>query len=269
MGKKLTMRTLLALAAIATIASAAPVDWHTFVQPVGDLFHRCYHSEANNKCYQACSDDDLFRGFKVKGLTSEGRCDEKYDSLDSHSVEDVCDDGVTSIKYCLANKKRIIKVELETRGEKPRFVKAAASCGIATGLKCAAVVEPCIAKCKTGVEACIQCLGGDYKTCCPCLQKLDKNLKCSNSTQLGDDPFATCYHNESDNKCYEACSDDDFFHGFKVKGLTSHGACPSKYNSVDAHSVEDVCDDGVTSIKYCEADHKHIIKVRFETKGEK
>ena len=83
------------------------------------------------------------------------------------------------------------------------------------------------------------------------------------------DPFATCYHNESNNKCYEACSDDDFFHGFQVKGLTAHGECPSKYNSVDEHSIEDVCDDGVTSVKYCQADKKHIIKVRFETKGEK
>merc|ERR1712054_545854 len=47
-----------------------------------------------------------------------------------------------------------------------------AECNIATGLKCAAAVKPCLAQCKTGAKACIECLGGDIGTCCPCLEKL-------------------------------------------------------------------------------------------------
>lgn len=81
-------------------------------------------------------------------------------------------------------------------------------------------------------------------------------------------PFKQCYHKTDANKCYQACSDDASFHGFETKGLTNEGECPKKFDSTDSKSVEDVCEDGVTSIKYCEADGKRIIKVEYSTKGE-
>merc|ERR1719454_2651206 len=60
---------------------------------------------------------------------------------------------------------------------------AADKCNIATGLACAAKVEPCIAQCKQGIKDCIACLGGDYATCCPCIEKIDpKIIHCSNAT---------------------------------------------------------------------------------------
>merc|ERR1711966_147459 len=56
-------------------------------------------------------------------------------------------------------------------------------CDVATGLQCAAAVEPCISKCKGGLKDCIECLGPDYATCCPCIEKIDpKIIKCNSTT---------------------------------------------------------------------------------------
>merc|ERR1711998_320629 len=45
------------------------------------------------------------------------------------------------------------------------------SCDIGTGIQCAAGVVKCLQQCNSGAAACAQCLGGDFKTCCPCIVK--------------------------------------------------------------------------------------------------
>ena len=50
------------------------------------------------------------------------------------------------------------------------------SCTLGVAEQCAAGLEKCVSQCKSGTAACIECLGGDFKTCCPCIEKLDKKL---------------------------------------------------------------------------------------------
>jgi len=76
-----------------------------------------------------------------------------------------------------------------------------------------------------------------------------------------------CFHNEdtADHKCYEACSKRG--EEFKVKGLATPGACPSTYNEQDKKEVLKVCNDGVTSIKYCSGGSLKKVLLIEKTKG--
>merc|ERR1719453_2168495 len=76
-----------------------------------------------------------------------------------------------------------------------------------------------------------------------------------------------CIHNQDagDHKCYEACTGQG---RFKMKGLTSAGQCPSTYNEVDSRKEDKVCNDGVTSVKYCSGGSLRVIRVVERTRGE-
>jgi len=73
-----------------------------------------------------------------------------------------------------------------------------------------------------------------------------------------------CLHNEDavDHKCYEACA----FSGFKMKGFTTPGFCPDKYNFAESTKTGVQCPDGVTNVKYCQKDE---ISVTMRTLGSK
>jgi hypothetical protein len=72
-----------------------------------------------------------------------------------------------------------------------------------------------------------------------------------------------CLHNEDaiDHKCYEACA----YSKFKMKGFTTTGYCPDKYNAEEKATTHRQCPDGVTNLKYCEAT---AVMVTVRTIGE-
>lgn len=43
-------------------------------------------------------------------------------------------------------------------------------------IKCGEAVAGCVSECKTGLKECVTCLGGDFETCCSCIEKLDAKL---------------------------------------------------------------------------------------------
>jgi cathepsin L len=89
---------------------------------------------------------------------------------------------------------------------------------------------------------------------------LNVTIKTKGEAGLKAPEWWTCRHNEdvTDNKCYQACTTQG---SFEMKGLASKGGCPSKYNSVDNHKTDKVCNDGVTNPKYCKGDGKKVIHV--------
>jgi hypothetical protein len=69
----------------------------------------------------------------------------------------------------------------------------------------------------------------------------------------------------ADHKCYEGCAADS--HEFKAKGLTTAGACPADYNTIDKNIGQiEQCDDGITSLRWCPENHK--VKVQQYIKGQ-
>jgi len=80
----------------------------------------------------------------------------------------------------------IVKATTQAVKVAPTWIKDN-TCGVVTAFKCAEAVKPCVAQCKQGVEACVKCLGGDFDTCCPCLEKIPeigKHIPCKNATTI-------------------------------------------------------------------------------------
>merc|ERR1711934_787343 len=76
--------------------------------PKGTL---CFHNDGGNKCYEACSDGTKF---VTKGIATPGKCDPKFNVVDSTEATYQCPDGVTNIKYCQTT---ILEVTVTTKGQ--------------------------------------------------------------------------------------------------------------------------------------------------------
>jgi hypothetical protein len=95
-----------------------------FLNGVGNPFWvHCLHREdaANNKCYEACANDN---NFKVKGLESYGKCPSKYDETDTTKNVRACSDGVTNLKYCSGGRLHAVSLTESTKGIKAVTNKA-------------------------------------------------------------------------------------------------------------------------------------------------
>jgi hypothetical protein len=260
----------------------------------------CFHMEdvEDHKCFEACNAEG--KKFATKGIDQPNGCPGKYNTVDSTKTVLQCPDGITNVRYCTAT---ALNVTIATKGEAGVALTAAPVAYVhmietSPGDHCLEVAFPggkdspfwksdgwkygppvrpewvsgaCDQKKWTSKDSVEKAYDGwtAAKNSPYAEVVMTKYGYGHQMAAVRDWPFDRCYHKEDANKCYQACSDDDVFKGFEVKGLTTHGACPEKYSSTDKRSVEHVCEDGVTSIKYCKADGKHIIQVEFETKGEK
>jgi len=75
-----------------------------------------------------------------------------------------------------------------------------------------------------------------------------------------------CFHDEesAQNKCYEACAQDD---DFKVHGLSQDGSCPGKYSHLDNETHVKACSDGKTNVKWCSGGGLHSVDLIEKIKG--
>ena len=73
----------------------------------------CFHTEdaPNHKCYDGCATST----FQNKGLSLPGKCPPNYSVVESETVVEQCNDGVTNLKWCADGNK--VNVTMDVKGE--------------------------------------------------------------------------------------------------------------------------------------------------------
>jgi hypothetical protein len=239
----------------------------------------CLHHEdkPSNKCYEACGEG----AFVVKGLDTAGACPDQYTETDSTKTVKACSDGVTNLKYCTAGGLHVVSLTEKTKGTKGACQHAvqANKCfegcaeekfqmkGLTDDGAC-----PSLFSVVEKTENVISCSDGvtNVKYCTKPLYVVNVTMKTKGEAGLNNMAWpwtVRCLHREdaTNHKCYEACARDS---SFKVKGLNSYGACPSKYSETDSTKTVKACSDGVTNLKYCTAGGLHEVSLTEKTKGE-
>jgi len=217
----------------------------------------CFHNvdSEDHKCFEACAAST----FATKGITDAGKCPSSFDTVDKTTTVYQCPDGVSNVRYCAST---ALNVTIATKGE----------AGVEVG---GDMSEGAPAWITGDIEAPQgeKDMGGWTMRAYTKEQQERLNID-EEGTALPAKEEALapekmyCVHNEDagDHKCYEACTGQG---RFKMKGLTSAGQCPSTYNEVDSRKEDKVCNDGVTSVKYCSGGSLSVIRVVERTRGKK
>eukprot|EP00656_Telonema_subtile_P007546 TRINITY_DN1353_c0_g2_i1.p1 TRINITY_DN1353_c0_g2~~TRINITY_DN1353_c0_g2_i1.p1 ORF type:complete len:485 (-),score=144.79 TRINITY_DN1353_c0_g2_i1:137-1591(-) len=270
---------------MGTKPSPAPVfllQGVPMVQPMDNV--QCVHKEdvPSKKCYEACGEGT----FKVVNMNATGACPDEYTKTDSTDKINACSDGVTNIKYCTGAGKRVVALSTATRGmaglcmfslQSNKCTEACADAvfkmtGLSTQGTCPSEFK--VTEKTNFVDACSDG-ATNIKYCTKPLYPVKVTIRIKGEvgpnkaywTSVAGVSSLTCLHREDvvDHKCYEACSSSK---RFKVKGVTSRGACTSKYSETDSTKTVTACSDGVTNLKYCTAGGLQKVSLVMKTKGE-